>query len=277
MDNSIVKKVKDQSIKWLSFNLSRTQAYYFYIGLIIGLLYALRFFLQNILIGIYSLTQGYLFLPYLLLSILPILCILFIGYSMRKIQPFLNESFPSEENSDVSWFGIPVSTKRAPALFFLSLSALFYLTHMLSTSYINIFMLGQVFLERHMIEIINSAYLFIFLTASLYTMIKMRKGTTKDSEVLTWFSFILSDNLQFLVYLASIVGIISFIIPGIFSLTSFLYSIGELFSIHSQISSFEIWMSIFFSGMLAVNISGLVISFYSFHRIREMQTIKNLN
>jgi hypothetical protein len=192
------------------------------------------------------------------------------------IKPFLTESFPSENTSEINWFGIPINEKHVPAIFFLGLSAFFYLIYMSLISYLNVIFLGRNLLERILIELSDSSHLLIFLGVSGYTIIKMRKVKGYDPERVNWLGYVLNENMQLTVYLASIIGIINFSFMGVLYSSGIFSEIGSLLPINNQPSFDDILIGIFYFGLLTILVSGFVLSIYSFRRIREMQKTNNL-
>lgn len=274
LDKSTLKEGNEQEIKWFSFKLTRPQAFYLYVGLIIGLLVSMGNFLDHTTISIWLLIDGAFPTSYIVFSLLSVTAAVFFWYSIFTIRPFLSQASSPEKSKETRWFGIIINRRRAPILFFLGLSAFFnYIIRIqiLGSSAISIGFLSPETFDSIIRDFITSMNLFLFLGASIYTMITMRRIKSDEVKEMTWFNFELSHNMRSLISLTSLFGMLFF---TFWSTLFFVWmtSINDLFPhTTNQAIGLLILVSLHYIGILAVAIVGFLISLYSFLRIRKIK------
>lgn len=280
MKHELEKENLDEPIKWFSFELTRVQSYYLYvisiigivyfIGLLIQLLYPIILFIISLL---FSLSVGYgdfisLAIYIGITSLFPLLAIILFNYTIQKLKPYLSKSIHERDKDEILWFGVLINKNQASVLFLLAiLGTIYSLTIILSnlSSLFSMFDWGPGSLDyviTNIIQTISFSILgILILFASVFTISRTRKLTSHDSEKPLWFGFELEQDVRFIIYVGSIIGML---ISSI--------SIGSLgFFIFRSLIEWFYW-SYFFSYIVIFGemIAVLLLSVYSFVRIRKI-------
>lgn len=280
MKNFTEKEYPEEYIEWFSFELTRVQSYYLYVISVIGIFYFFGLLIQilhpillYVIDLLFSLPIEFVDIISLTIylgitSLFPILCIGLFYYSIKKLKPPLSKSISKGEKDEIIWFGVLINKNQASILFMLALIGIIYslIGIFSSFSYFSLLIdwgLGS--LDTLIIDLIESLIFslpgILILLASLHTIFRTRKLTSDDSEKPLWFGFELKKDVRFIIYVGSIIGI----------LTSAISAVSLTFFIWRSLIEWWLWTYLYnYILILGVMLSILLLSVYSFFKIRKM-------
>lgn len=281
MDKSIKnERERDAIIKWSDLDLSRGQTYYLYVLSITGLL----FLLNRV---VYLVRSVFTFSEYICSThnIVFISILIILLYLILRIRTKLSYSKSNLSEHETNWFGIVINRKQAPMMFLLGL--VIFITSLYEILFrINFSLLSNFTNPVNTFSFIGISLVRVLF--SIYTIIRMRKLTSKETEKRLWFGFNLNNRHQLIIYLLSIFGML---LSLFLIFTRFSYSISQaLYETIRRASILQIFthFSIYLSNMnvyfvfifpnfillLAIALGILIPSIYSFWVIRSINKSK---